>query len=228
MVYLLNLFEKTRRRGRGRSRFAFSFISRFVFAVDFFLVFSLGFLCLNVILHLCIRHLTCFPFIWAFAGHMPCTLTIVTFNWGSFSPVWPVNIHCVGILLSRRISLIGSSTLRAQLECSWLPGTCVPAIILSRLVRLWLFGFVGFFFSCRSVCLVIEGFFFLIQQLIYCRILVHVRWQSRYYVSNKRKEWKFGRIDRNPLRPGLRRTQRRLRAPALQSAGNPSLHPTQG
>ena len=51
-------------------------------------------------------------------------------------------------------------------------------------------------------------FFFLIQQLIYHRILVHVRWWSRYYASNERKEKKdFGQINRNPLCLGLRWTQ---------------------
>ena len=50
-------------------------------------------------------------------------------------------------------------------------------------------------------------FFFLSQQLIYRRILVHVQWRSRYYASNERKEkGKFGRINSNPLCPGLRRS----------------------
>ena len=50
-------------------------------------------------------------------------------------------------------------------------------------------------------------FFFLNRQLIYRHILVHVRWRSRYYASNEREKEEFGRIDRNHLRPGLRRTR---------------------
>ena len=67
------------------------------------------------------------------------------------------------------------------------------------------------------------GFFVFIQQLIYCHILVHVWWWSRYYASNKRKKQKNlgGSIEilcaRNWDEHGY--AWCRLCAPALQRQG---------
>ena len=153
----LNLLEKTL-SGRRQSCPALSFVSRFVFAVDFFLVFPLSFLLLNIILHLHIRHLTRFSFIRAFTGHVSHPLTIITFHRGSFSPVGSVNIHCVGVLLPRGLSLLRSSGLWPQLEHPGLPSPCILAVILSWWVRLRLLWFIGFFLHW-SICFCIEGFF---------------------------------------------------------------------
>ena len=61
---------------------------------------------------------------------------------------------------------------------------------------------------CDFILLHFFIFLFLIRQLIYRRILVHVRWWSRYYASNERREVKnFGRINRNPLCLELRQTR---------------------
>ena len=91
-------------------------------------------------------------------GHVPCTLTVVTLHRGSFSPIGPINVHCIRVLLSCSVSLLVSSGRRSQLECSGLPSLRILAVILSWLIRPRLFRFVGFFLSRGSVRSGVEGF----------------------------------------------------------------------
>ena len=140
-------------------RLALSFLSRSVFAVCFLLILLQSLLLLYVFFHFRVRHLTYLPLISAIAGHVSGALTVIAFDRGSLSPVGPIDVHCVGILLSRRIPLLISSALWGQLERPWLPGFRVLAIVLSRLVGPGLLRFVGLFFCRRAVRSVIESLF---------------------------------------------------------------------